>query len=199
MTMTMAMAMTGMLFGAIGCSAEDSAVVSKVETEPGKVLIAYYSWSPDGNTRYAAQQIQKATGGTLFEIKPKAAYLSEYRACVDQAKKECREGFKPELAATVEDFKKYDVIFIGSPNWWGTMAPPVLTFLTSQDFTGKKVIPFFTHGGGGMQSCERDVIKNAGKAELLPAKAFSGSSIRKADWQIAEWVGSLVHVTENKK
>lgn len=193
------MAMTGMLFGAIGCSAENSAVVKKVETEPGKVLIAYYSWSADGNTRYAAEQIQKATGGTLFEIKPKTAYPSDYQSCVEQAKKECRAGFKPELAATVEEFKKYDVIFVGSPNWWGTMAPPVLTFLTSQDFAGKKVIPFFTHGGGGMQNCERDVIKNAGKAEVLPGKAFTGSSIRKADKQIAEWVGSLLTVTANKK
>ena len=40
----------------------------------------------------------------------------------------------------------YDVIFVGSPNWWGTIAPPVMTFLTSADFSGKTIAPFVTHG-----------------------------------------------------
>ena len=33
------------------------------------------------------------------------------------------------------------------PTWWYTMAPAVLTFLTTNDFTGKTVIPFMTNGG----------------------------------------------------
>lgn len=98
----MAMMMAASFFGAAGCSAENT-VAQKVETEPGKVLIAYYSWS--GNTRFAAEQIQKLTGGTLFEIKPAKAYPSDYSACVDQAKQECRDEFKPELATKVDDFQ----------------------------------------------------------------------------------------------
>jgi len=192
------MAMAGAAFAAIGCMAAE-VQTEKVTMESDKVLIAYYSWSSSGNTRYAAQQIQKATGGTLFELKPKTPYPTDYRACVDQAKKEIRENFKPELAAKPDDLKKYDVIFIGSPNWWGTMAPPVATFLSSYDFTGKTVIPFFTHGGGGMQNCERDVRKMTEKARLLPAKAFSGGSIRRADQAITEWVGSLSAVNKDNK
>ncbi len=190
--MKKAMAMAGVLLSAIGCTAE--APAKKIETQSGKILIAYYSWSESGNTRYAAQQIQKSTGGTLFEIKPQKAYPTDYNACVDQAKKECREGFKPELETTVADFKQYDVIFVGSPNWWGTMAPPVATFLSSYDLTGKTVIPFFSHGGGGMQNCERDARKMAEKANVLSAKTFSGSSVRREDKVIAEWVGTLLEI-----
>ena len=128
-----------------GCSGQEH---PKVSAEPAKVLVAYYSWG--GNTKYAAAQIQKATGGTLFEIKPARPYPAEYRECTVQAKKEIQEGFRPELASRVEDIGKYDVIFIGSPNWWSTIAPPVAAFLASYDLSGKTVIPFVTHGGGGM-------------------------------------------------
>ena len=41
----------------------------------------------------------------------------------------------------------YDVIVVGTPTWWYTMAPAVLTFLTAHDWKGKTVIPFQTHGG----------------------------------------------------
>ena len=188
---TMALMMAASFFGAGGCSAENTAA-QKVETEPGKILIAYYSWS--GNTRFAAEQIQKLTGGTLFEIKPAKAYPSDYSACVDQAKQECRDEFKPELATKVEDFSKYDVIFVGTPNWWSTMAPPVRSFLAGHDFSGKTVIPFVTHGGGGMAHCERDMRKVCPKAVFGRGGAFSGGSIRNAGDALGKWVGEVVSV-----
>ena len=188
---TMAMMMAASFFGAAGCSAE-SAAVQKAETESGKILIAYYSWS--GNTRFAAEQIQKLTGGTLFEIKPAKAYPSDYGACVDQAKQECRDEFKPELATKVEDFAKYDVIFVGTPNWWSTMAPPVRSFLAGYDFSGKTVIPFVTHGGGGMARCERDMRKICPKAAFGKGEAFSGGSIRNAADALNKWVDEVVTI-----
>ena len=188
---TMALMMAASFFGAGGCSAENVAA-QKVETEPGKILIAYYSWS--GNTRFAAEQIQKLTGGTLFEIKPAKAYPSDYSACVDQAKQECRDEFKPELATKVEDFAKYDVIFVGTPNWWSTMAPPVRSFLAGYDFSGKTVIPFVTHGGGGMARCERDMRKVCPKAAFGKGGAFSGGNIRNAADALRKWVDEVVTI-----
>ena len=188
---TMAMMMAASFIGAAGCSAENTAV-QKMETEPGKILIAYYSWS--GNTRFAAEQIQKVTGGTLFEIKPAKAYPSDYSACVDQAKKECRDEFKPELATKVDDFSKYDIIFVGTPNWWSTMAPPVRSFLAGYDFSGKTVIPFVTHGGGGMAHCERDMRKVCPKAAFCRGGAFSGGSIRNAADALDKWVNEVVTI-----
>ena len=80
---TMALVMAATFFGVSGCSAEN-VTAEKVNAESGRILIAYYSWG--GNTRFAAEQIQKLTGGTLFEIKPAKAYPSDYRACVNQAR-----------------------------------------------------------------------------------------------------------------
>ena len=149
--------MAAAMASGFGCSAENRDAAEKVTIRPEKVLIVYYSWS--GNTRVAAEQIRKITGGTLFEIKTAKAYPAEYDACVEQAKKECRSGFCPELASKAGDLAKYDVIFLGTPNWWSTMAPPVRTFLTSENLSGKTIIPFVTHGGGGMANCERDMRK----------------------------------------
>lgn len=185
---TMALMMAASFFGAGGCSAENG-TVQKASADSSKVLIAYYSWS--GNTRFAAEQIQKATNGTLFEIRPRKAYPSDYSACVDQAKKECREAFKPELASKVEDFAKYDVIFVGTPNWWSTMAPPVRSFLADYDFSGKTLIPFVTHGGGGMANCERDMRRACPKAAFVRGGAFSGSGIRNAGEKLARWVDEV--------
>lgn len=185
---TMALMMAASFFGAAGCSAEN-VKLQKTETEPGKVLVAYYSWG--GNTRFAAERIQKLTGGTLFEIKPVKAYPVDYGACVEQAKRECRDEFEPELATKVDDFSKYDVIFVGTPNWWSTMAPPVRSFLTDYDFSGKTVIPFVTHGGGGMANCERDMRRACPKAAFGRGGAFSGSGIRNAGEKLARWVNEV--------
>ncbi len=186
---TMALMMAASFFGAAGCSAEN-VKLQKTETEPGKVLVAYYSWG--GNTRFAAERIQKLTGGTLFEIKPVKAYPVDYGACVEQAKREGRDEFEPELATKVDDFSKYDVIFVGTPNWWSTMAPPVRSFLSSYDFSGKTVIPFVTHGGGGMARCERDMRKVCPKAAFGKGGAFSGGSIRNAADALSKWVNEVV-------
>lgn len=174
-----------------GCSGQEQ---PRISVEPSRVLVAYYSWG--GNTKYAAAQIQKETGGTLFEIKPVRPYPSEYRECTVQAKKEIQEGVRPELAARVEDMGKYDVIFIGSPNWWSTIAPPVASFLSSCDLSGKTVIPFVTHGGGGMARCEEAVLKLCPKSTVLKGGAFSGAGVRAARAAIAKWVNDTVTVNK---
>ena len=74
-----------------------------------------------------------------------------------QAKKEIEDGWRPKLTTSVADISKYDVVFLGSPNWWGTITPQVSSFLENYDLSGKTVIPFITHGGGGVQNTVRDM------------------------------------------
>jgi multimeric flavodoxin WrbA len=95
------------------------------------------------------------------------------------------------LAVKCEKFAEYDTIFVGSPNWWGTMAPPLLTFLSSYDFTGKKVIPFFTHGGGGMGNCEENVKKAIPTAKMVYGKTWWGSFVKSKKDEIAAWAKSV--------
>lgn len=152
-----------------------------------KILIAYYSWS--GNTKAAALKIQKQTGGDIFEIAPKNPYPSGYNEVVAQAKNEKNENFMPELKANVKDLSNYDVIFIGTPVWWYTMAPPVKTFIAQNNFDGKIIAPFCTHGGGGASATYSDIQKLAPKAKVL--QGFTTYEKTADDKSIADWIKSL--------
>jgi flavodoxin len=119
-----------------------------------KILIAYYSYS--GNTKSVAEKIQSLTGGNLFEIKPVKKYPDVYKEVVSIVKNEKAENYKPALLQKC-NVKNYDTIFIGTPVWWWTFASPVRTFLSENDFSGKTIIPFCTHGGGGASSTYNDI------------------------------------------
>lgn len=102
-----------------------------------------------GNTEYAANVIQKETHGDLFEIKTENEYPLEHEELIDYARSEQSENYRPKLSASVDNFEKYDVIFIGYPNWGSDMPMPVYSFLEAYDFSGKIIVPFITHGGSG--------------------------------------------------
>ena len=56
------------------------------------------------------------------------------------------------------DISQYNIVFLGSPNWWGTITPQVSSFLEKYDLSGKTVVPFITHGGGGQQNTIADIM-----------------------------------------
>ena len=147
-------ALLSLPFSAAQTAAAQDAKGTAMEKKSG-VLIAYYSYS--GNTKAVAEAIREKVGGDLFEIKAEGSYPDEYRPMTEQAKKEIQEGFRPKLTSSVADISKYDVIFIGSPNWWGTITPQVSSFLETYDLSGKTVVPFITHGGGGVQRTFSDM------------------------------------------
>ena len=165
-----------------GCSPQETtaAPAAPVEVAKGKVAVVYFSWG--GNTRFAAETIAKKAGAETFEIKAEKPYNSDLHKCCDEAKPECRaKTLRPIKPIEGLDLAKYDVVFVGSPNWWGTIAPPVRTWLTqnSAALKGKTVCLFQTHGGGGMQSLGRDFAAVVGnEAKILPPKAFAGSSVK---------------------
>lgn len=154
-----------------------------------KILIAYYSHS--GNTQKVAEEIQAQIDGTLVEIKPEAAYPTDYNTVVEQAKKEINAGFKPAIETKIPDIDEYDIVFIGSPNWWSTNAPPIATFLSENDLSGKTVVPFCTHGGGGQAKTAKDVAALCPKATVLEGLSVSGNSAEKAQTSISNWLKKI--------
>ena len=150
-----AVAVLGIAFGAYKVYAQQQGEKMSNPQAKAKILIAYYSYS--GNTKEVAEAIHEKIGGDLFEIRTEGTYPEEYRPMTVQAQKEIKDGYRPKLLTQVENMAQYDVVFIGSPNWWGTITPQVSSFLESYDLSGKKVIPFITHGGGGVQNTIADM------------------------------------------
>ena len=166
------------------------AINTQAQTASGKkVLVAYFSHS--GNTREMARQIAEATNGDLFGIVPESAYPTEYDAVTAQAKREIGEGLKPALKGRLPDVGAYDVVFVGSPCWWGTVAPPVATFLAANDWSGKIVAPFMTHGGSRMGHSEDDIGKLCPGATLLGGLPVRGSAVKNARNAVDKWIGGM--------
>jgi flavodoxin len=156
---------------------------------PRRILVAYFSHS--GNTAALARQIRTATGADLFAIEPAIAYPTDYDTVVAQAKRELAAAHRPALQSTGPDLGAYDTIFVGSPNWWSTVAPPVMTFLMSRDFSAKTIIPFITHEGSGMGRSEQDVKRLCPGATIAEGRAFRGSRVNAAAAEIRDWAKAL--------
>lgn len=126
-------------------SKQEERIVSKDK----KILVVCYSFSR-GNTRKIAKQLQTVLDADYAEIEPTHPYppYGGWNSEVtEQGKREVEAGFMPEIKPLAVNIADYDIIAVGTPTWWFTMAPPMHTFLKSQDWTGKTVIPFMTHGG----------------------------------------------------
>ena len=180
-----------------GCTGNEAVAGEPVAVERGKVAVVYYSWSPDGNTRFAAQTIAAKAGAKMFEIKAEKPYSTNYRTCCDEAKPECYgKQLRPILPIEGLDLAQFDVIFVGTPNWWGTMAPPVRTFVTQNAaaLKGKTVCLFQTNGGGGMQRVGKEFAEIVPDSKVLPAQAFSGSSVRSSVKELEKFVTDRITV-----
>jgi len=154
-----------------------------------KNLVVYFSHS--GNTREVANQIQKNIGGDIFEIQSEVPYSDDYDTVVAQAKKEIENNHNPALKSKVKNIESYDTIFIGSPCWWSTVAPPVKTFLLEYDLSGKTIVPFMTHEGSGLGKSVDDISKMCSKSNVLEGLAVRGGSVKNSQNKIIEWLNKI--------
>ena len=108
------------------------------------ILIVYYSYS--GKTRRIAEEIQRQTGGRISQIYPRQPYPADFESLLKQVREENRSGKLPALLPITESVGAYDIVFTGSPNWCGTIAPPLAAWLDKSDMTGKVILPGVTIG-----------------------------------------------------
>lgn len=142
---------------------------------PGKVAVVYYSQSKVGNTATVAKWIAKHTGGELVPIEAVEAYPDAYGDTLKAAQKDMQNGGTRAIRA-VPSLDGYDVVFIGSPIWYGTYAPPVAEFFKAHSLAGKTVVPFCTHGGGGAGRYFVDVRKACPAATVKEGLTIRGSN-----------------------
>lgn len=174
--------------------------MQEMEGKNKKSLIIFYSRKGEnytssgiqnlevGNTKVIAKMVQEITGGDLFEIKPKKEYPANYRECVSLAVQEIKNNERPKLQEYIENIDDYEVIYIGYPNWCGTMPMPVFSLLERLDFTGKIIKPFCTNEGSGMGRSEEDLKKICKGAKLEKGLSIKGSLVNEAREIVKEWI-----------
>ena len=165
-----------------------------------KTLIAFYSRAeenyvngmlkrlPVGNTEIAAGMVRELTDGDLFKIEQTQAYSKDYNECIAQAQADQKRDARPELKRYPASMDPYEVIYLGFPNYWGTMPMAVFTFLEHFDFNGKIIRPFCTHEGSGMGSSMTDIQKLCPGAKVEKGIALRGGSVENAQRALEEWI-----------
>jgi flavodoxin len=144
-----------------------------------KTLVAYFSAT--GTTKAVAEDLAKAAGADLFEIKPVQPYTSEdlnwnnkqSRSSVEMANLKSR----PAIANKVENMADYDVVYVGFPIWWYTAPTIINTFIESYDFKGKTVIPFATSGGSSIRKSAADLQKAYPNITWKEGKLLNGATM----------------------
>ncbi|TGE39217.1 flavodoxin [Desulfosporosinus fructosivorans] len=176
-------------------TAEDSNIQTSEENntqtseKEKKILIAYFSHT--GHTNTFAEIIQKEVGSDLFAIEPQDAYPIDHDTVVQQARGEVDSQYKPKLSNQIPDIRSYDIIFIGTPIWWYSVAPPVRTFLTDYDLADKTIIPFSTHKGSGLSGIDKTMQELQPKTKVLEGLAIWDDQAKDKQADIVSWLQRL--------
>ena len=179
------LAISAMALGAIALSG----LSRPAHAVPADALIVYFSWS--GNTRGIARLLHEKIGGNLVEIEQVTPYSKDYNTCLDQARRDQERAARPELKTRISDMARYDVVFLGYPNWWATIPMPVASFLEQYDFSGKTIVPFVSHGGGRLGQSVTDIAKLCPSSKILEALSvrYRGGSSLSDDMD--EWLNRI--------
>lgn len=148
---------------------------------------------PIGNTKVVAEIISEITGSELFEVKTIKEYPLDYTDSTIVAKEEIRNNSRPELRYNLEEdeLKKYDIIYLGYPNWWGTMPMPIYTLLESHDFSNKIILPFCTHEGSGLSDSEDHIKELCKNADVKEGLAIHGGNVKESKSLVENWINKI--------
>lgn len=159
--LTMILALATVTLAAVSCGPKKP---QQEEPKAPKMLVVFYSQT--SNTKLVANEIATRLGADLAEIVAVDPYDGDFKATIERGKKELDEGILPEIQPITVNVADYDVVFIGYPIWFGTYPPPVATFLSQVDLSGKTIVPFCTFGSGGLESSTKDLYKAEPNAEI---------------------------------
>jgi flavodoxin len=189
-------------------------VSAQTAPQADKVLIAYFSWAHNaqppsptdrtvdaiggasvfvpGNTGKIAEFIRSRVNAPVHIITVDHKYPNNYNDCVSEGNRERNANTRHRLTSHVADMNNYDVIFLGFPNWWYGLPMPVYSFLEGYDFSGKTIIPFVTHGTGGLAGTIRQLTAALpGDCKILRAYNISDRNINSAQNSVNTWLAGL--------
>ena len=157
--------------------------------DAGKSIIIYYSRS--GNTDALAQMIAAATGAPTLRIDVKEPYAASYGDMTDIARDEVRRKARRELKTVIPDLSGYDVVYLGSPYWWGSLSVPMATFLMDHDLQGKTVYPFITSGSSSPRGALARIAELCPKAKIGEHFYVPGSDAAGAKADVEAWLKKI--------
>ena len=182
-----AVAFAGCASGDDSCSG-DAPAKAAAKTKP---LVVYWTWSDTHNTKVVAEMIQQKTGADIALIEMVTPYPSDFGGAAQAGQRDKAQPKAPAIKDIGVDVSKYDPIFVGTPIWFSSFAPPVRTFLQSYDLKGKNVALFCTHGQGNPATFTylRDMQAAVPEITYFPEVfAFKGTEAANAGPALDAWL-----------
>lgn len=140
-----------------------------------KSLVVFYS--QNGATKKVAEIFQKSRNADVFEIALATPYPSTYDSTIAAVGAQRESKQWPALLNAKADIAKYDTIFLGYPIMFGSFAPPIYSFLDSNDLSGKVVVPFCTYGSGGRKASAAELKTLEPNANVTLAYGISNKRV----------------------
>ena len=168
----------------------------KEDYKDKKSLIIYFSRADEnysvgyidkGNAEVIAEYIRDLTGADMFKVEPEIPYAKDYDTCINEAK-ERQTSHNAPIKEDIPDISSYEVIYIGSPVYWGDMPEELVTALKNVDLTGKVIGPFVTHEGSGLANIPSQIKEICKGAEVMNGLAIRGSAAGSSKNKVEEWL-----------
>ena len=140
-----------------------AAMTAMTTVSAQKMLVLYYSET--GTTKTVAEELQQQLGADIEAVEAVEPYTGNFQETIQRGQREMQNGM-PAIKPLKSDIKKYDIVFLGYPIWFGTYANPIATLVKEQNFAGKKIVPFCTFGSGGLNTSADALKKALPKAEI---------------------------------
>lgn len=182
-----AMAMTAgiLCMGSCTTNTQGEENAAKTNDNGGKAVVCYFSAT--GTTERAAKRIARAIGADIFEITPEKKYTDadlDWRNSKSRSSIEMHDrSSRPAISGKLEDADKYEVVFIGYPNWWNSAPTIINTFIESTPLEGKTIVPFMTSGGSDIVNSEKELTRSYPNLKFEKGLLINGVS----DEDIEKW------------
>ena len=149
-------------------------------------VIIYFS--AGGRTAGVAKELKAFMDADIFEIVPREVYTAADINWINPFARCNREQLSKEdvaISGRVEDFEKYDTVYLGFPIWYGAAPKVVYSFCKQYNWANKNIYIFTTSGGGGIGKTIQKVQAVTEGAKIIEAKLVKSAS------ELKEWAKNL--------
>ena len=119
--------------------------------------------------------------------RPQRHSPAQYCRCIDLARQDLLKNRRPRLQSYPENLDACEEIFLGFPNYWGTMPAPVFSFLEHVDLAGKIIRPFCTYEDSGFGHSLEDLRRACPGALVKEGLALRGADVADEVRNIVRW------------
>jgi flavodoxin len=162
-----------------------------------KVLVVYYSLT--GNTKLIAEAIAESINSDILELKPVKELDAEGGSKYFWGGYQATMKIKPKLKPFDINPFEYDLIILGTPVWAWTYTPPIHSFLSKFDLSGKNVALWTCSDGDGVRAMNK-FKKALKKANILGEIRFKAPKQRSSESpkkEAANWARDILQKVQN--